>query len=109
MESKLNPVKPTFSILKARLIRVINRRLYSGEFTERGLARILQVSQTHLHHVLKQRRKLRAELADGLMAKLSINILDLLDNAELSDECRRRAGQLVSPTQGKSRGNGNPF
>ena len=78
MESKLNPVKPTFLALHRRLISVVNSKLRNGEFTERGLARVMNISQPHLHHVLKQTRKLQPELADKLMLKLGINILDLL-------------------------------
>lgn len=102
MESELNRVKPTFTVLKVRLIRVVNRRIHNGEFTERGLARILQISQPHLHHLLKQSRKLHADLADKLMLRLGLSILDLLDNSEVSAEFNSRREGLVTFGQRKS-------
>jgi plasmid maintenance system antidote protein VapI len=102
MESTSRAERLTFSVLQFRLIRLIASRLHNGEFTERGLARILRISQPHLHHVLKQTRKLRPELADVLMLKLGLNILDLVENSELRDECLDRREQISLPAQDKS-------
>jgi plasmid maintenance system antidote protein VapI len=49
-------------------------RLRNGEFTERGLARRVSVSQAHMHHVLKGKRSLTPALADRLAAELRISI-----------------------------------
>jgi predicted XRE-type DNA-binding protein len=77
--------KVTFGIIRARLIKSINLRVRNGEFSERGLARVVGVSQPQIHNVLKGTRKLAPELADKLLAKLEINVLDLLAPAELTE------------------------
>src|SRR5205807_458087 len=51
--------------------------------TERGLARILGISQPQIHNVLKGARKLRPELADRLIRQLEMTVLDLFDPPEL--------------------------
>ena len=56
----------------------------NGDFTERGLARILGVSQPQMHNVLKGARKLTPELADRLLARLGIDLLDLLEASEIN-------------------------
>jgi predicted XRE-type DNA-binding protein len=68
----------SFVALQARLIRLVNLRIKNGDFTERGLARILGISQSQVHNVLKGARRLQPELADHLMARLDMNVLDLL-------------------------------
>ena len=83
LESNPNPHQVLLSAIKSRLIATINTRINNGEFTERGLARLLGVSQPQLHNVLKGARKLQAELADRLMLRFNIGIVDLLDSSEL--------------------------
>jgi plasmid maintenance system antidote protein VapI len=75
-----------FAVLQARLIRFLNLRIQNGDFTERGLARILGISQPQVHNVLKGARKLTPELADHLMCRFDMSVLDLLESAELSDQ-----------------------
>jgi len=72
-----------FGALQARLLSLISLRLDNGEFTERGLARLIGVSQPHIHNVLKGKRKLQTELADRIMRRFNISILDLFQEAEL--------------------------
>ena len=79
-----------FGVLQARLIRFLNLRIQNGDFTERGLARILGVSQPQVHNVLKGARKLTPELADHLMCRFEMSVLDLLDSAELADQALSR-------------------
>ncbi|MBV8831271.1 MAG: hypothetical protein JO108_18815 [Acidobacteriaceae bacterium] len=43
------------------------------------------ISQPQIHNVLKGTRKLAPELADKLLAKLEINVLDLLAPGELKE------------------------
>jgi hypothetical protein len=74
----------TFQELQGRLLSYVVRRIRNGEFTERGLARILGVSQPQLHNVLKGARPLRPEFADYLLHHFEIGVLDLVGAAELS-------------------------
>ena len=86
MELRGSGQKVTFGTIQARLINSINVRVRNGEFSERGLARVVGVSQPQIHNVLKGTRKLAPELADKLLAKLEINVLDLLEPAELKEQ-----------------------
>jgi hypothetical protein len=54
----------------------------NGEFSERSLAKILGISQPQLHNVLKGARGFRTPLADTILAKLRLSILDLLAPTE---------------------------
>ena len=73
-------------MLKRRLINLVNVRIQNGDFTERGLARILGISQSQAHNVLKGARRLKPELADHLMWRLNMSVLDLLEPLELQDQ-----------------------
>jgi hypothetical protein len=73
-----------FRELQRRLLLYVIRKVRNGEFTERGLARILGVSQPQLHNVLKGARPLKAEFADCLLHHFEIGVLDLVEAAELS-------------------------
>jgi hypothetical protein len=88
VESVLQTEIISFETLLNRLISAVNRRIKNGEYTERGLARILGVSQPQMHNVLKGARTLHADLADRLLWKLGISVLHLLEEGELSDELR---------------------
>lgn len=74
----------TFRELQGRLLTYVVRRIRNGEFTERGLARILGVSQPQLHNVLKGARPLKPEFADCLLQHFKIGVLDLVGTHELS-------------------------
>jgi transcriptional regulator with XRE-family HTH domain len=74
--------KITFGVLQARLIVFVNNRIKNGDFTERGLARILGISQPQLHNVLKGARKLNPDLADRLLGKFGIDVRDLIQPPE---------------------------
>ncbi len=94
--------KVTFQVLQTRLIAFINTRIRNGDFTERGLARILGISQPQIHNVLKGARKLRPELADRLIRKFEMSILDLLEAGEIYEEMLSRGsvGVESSPEAG---------
>ena len=87
-----------FSALQARLLHVLNLKIDNGEFTERGLARLIGVSQPQLHNVLKGKRKLQAKLADRILQKFEISVLDLFHETELRE-------QLVARSSAQVRGN----
>lgn len=80
----------TFTSLQARLLRLINLRIDNGEFTERGLARLIGISQPQVHNVLKGKRKLQVQLADRIMHKFDITVLDLLYETELREQLATR-------------------
>ena len=82
MESYTANGKITFGVLQARLILFVNNRIKNGDFTERGLARILGISQPQLHNVLKGARKLNSDLADRLLGKFGVDVRDLIHPPE---------------------------
>jgi len=79
-----------FRDLNQRFVRHLRHRVRTGEVTERGLARLAGVSQPHLHHVLNGKRLLSSEMADKIMRRLKIDLLDLLAPTDLSDSRRPR-------------------
>lgn len=66
-----------FATLRCRLIAQINWRVQNGELTERRLARLIGVSQPHMHNVLKGVRILSPEMGDRILRNLQISLLDL--------------------------------
>ena len=91
MKSYADNQAATFSTLQARLLRVLSARIDNGEFTERGLARLIGVSQPQLHNVLKGKRKLQTKLADRILQKFEINVLDLFHETELREQLIARS------------------
>ena len=78
-----------FEQLHTRLVDYLQRRVRSGEITERGLSRITGVSQPHIHNVLKGKRVLSITRADGILRQLHLDVLDLLDPNEWREPPRR--------------------
>lgn len=68
----------TFTDLYNRLITEVLVRINSGDITERGLARVVGVSQPQIHNVLKGKRRLQPVLADRLLEKFNLDLLELL-------------------------------
>jgi plasmid maintenance system antidote protein VapI len=85
-----SPRHLTFRDLQNRLILFVVTKIRNGEFTERGLARVLGVSQPQLHNVLKGARPLKPAFADCLLEQFDIGILDLVQRAELSAQLEVR-------------------
>ena len=94
MESVLSQ-RVTFRELQTRLIAFVNMRIQNGEYTERGLARLLGISQPQMHHVMKGTRRLQPEFADRLMSRFGVSVLDLLQEAELTAELGARQSHLT--------------
>lgn len=90
MESALTTETVSFEALFLRLIAAVNLRIKNGEYTERGLARILGISQPQMHNVLKGARTLHVDLADDLLSKLGLSVAQLFEADELSEELRAR-------------------
>ena len=80
----------TFLDLQERLLDHLRHRVQSGEATERSLARLAGVSQPHLHNVLKGKRLLSFEMADGILRNLQMGVLDLIQTEEVANWKRRR-------------------
>lgn len=91
MESDGRLLRVTFELLGERLLAFVRLRINNGEYTERGLARILGVSQPQMHNVLKGARGLRPALADRFLRKFGITALELLTDAELNDAVSTRS------------------
>jgi hypothetical protein len=68
-----------FVTLQRRLLAGLRNRVQNGELTERGLARMVGISQPHMHHILKGTRGLSLEMADRILGRLDISVMDLLD------------------------------
>jgi plasmid maintenance system antidote protein VapI len=101
MESFSSLERVTFAALQRRLIKAVNVRIQSGEYTERGLAKLLGISQPQIHNVLKGARKLGFELADRLLSTLGLTAFDLLEDHELAEQHQARSAKL--PDYGPAR------
>lgn len=86
-----------FGVLQTRLIRFVINRISNGDFSERGLARMLRVSQPQIHNVLKGVRKLTPELADRILLCFGMSALDLMDSSELNAHLSQRAEMAKTP------------
>jgi hypothetical protein len=84
VKSEINFRNINFDELSVRLRLYIQRRIHSGEHTERSLARILRISQPHLHNMLKGVRRFSPEFADRAMLKFQLSVLDLISEEEIS-------------------------
>jgi plasmid maintenance system antidote protein VapI len=52
----------TFQDAQQRLLAYVRDRIHNGELTERGFARMIGISQPHVHNVLKGVRNLSIEI-----------------------------------------------
>lgn len=86
MESLPGPQPVGFAVLRRRLLTLVNTRIANGEFTERGLARLIGVSQPQVHNILKGARNLSTETGDVLLTTLKISISELLTLEERSTQ-----------------------
>lgn len=68
-----------FETLQRRLLASVRGKVQNGELTERGLARMIGISQPHMHHILKGARGLSVETADRILWRLGLSVLDLLE------------------------------
>jgi hypothetical protein len=79
-----------FCGFQERLTEHLRGLVRGGEVSERGLARLTQVSQPHIHHVLKGKRALSPETADKVLLQLRLDLLDLLEPGELLEWRQRQ-------------------
>lgn len=83
MESTGGIPAVSFAVLQARLRELVKNRIDNGEFTERGFARIVGISQPQMHNILKGARRLSPEIADLMLRKLELSTAHLFEPAEL--------------------------
>jgi transcriptional regulator with XRE-family HTH domain len=72
----------TLGDLQQRFVALLRRRVRNGELTERGLARMVGVSQPHMHNVLHGRRSFSLQTTDDMMRQLRVDVLDLIEPDE---------------------------
>jgi plasmid maintenance system antidote protein VapI len=101
--SQKNKSEIGFIFLQQCLLSEVLRRINNGEITERGLARVIGVSQPQMHHVLKGKRRLQVELADRLLEKFGIDLQTLLDDgrARLLHVDLKAQGTILEVTPGR--------
>jgi transcriptional regulator with XRE-family HTH domain len=67
-----------FGELHQRLVAALRARVRNGELSERRLAHLTGISQPHVHNVLKGARTLSPRMADRILRRLDLNLLDLI-------------------------------
>jgi hypothetical protein len=70
-----------FVELEKRLVGIVRTKVLNGESTERGLAKLLRISQPHIHNVLKGIRNPSSQLCDQILRVLHLTVEDLLEKA----------------------------
>ncbi len=83
-----------FEELLSRLRMMVRVRICNGEITERGLARQIGISQSHIHNVLCGVRTLTPNIADRLLEALEISVTQLIE-IELSATPRKESGRVT--------------
>ena len=80
------------SLAHARLIALLREKVRNGEVTERGFARMVGISQPHIHKVLKGTRTLSIDYFDLILKRINHSVLDLCSETDLS----RQFARLIS-------------
>jgi transcriptional regulator with XRE-family HTH domain len=80
----------TYGDAQAKLLAYVRDRIHNGELTERGLARLIGISQPHVHNVLKGVRNLSPEIFDSILEHFQMSLLDLAPAEDLEASLRRR-------------------
>lgn len=86
----------TFSTLQRRMVAHLRTLMSNGELTERGLARMIGVSQPHMHNILKGVRPLSLEIGDQISGVLGISLLEFAESAELASVLEDRVAEDAS-------------
>ena len=68
----------TFEDVRAELLAQLRERIAGGEWTERGLAARLGISQPHLSNCLCGRRSISFERLDEVLLFLRVDLADLM-------------------------------
>jgi hypothetical protein len=80
----------TYQDVQLRLLAYVRGQISNGELTERGFARLIGISQPHVHNVLKGVRKLSPNTFDLALKYLHLSLLDLVPSDELEAVLRSR-------------------
>lgn len=80
----------TFQDAQLRLLAYVRDRIHNGELTERGLARLIGISQPHVHNVLKGARSLSIDMSDSILKLFHMSLLDLAPPEDLEANLERR-------------------
>lgn len=80
----------TLQEAQRRLLAHVRDRIHNGEWTERGFARLIGISQPHAHNVLKGVRKLSPVVLDSVLRYLNLSLLDLAALQELEANLKKR-------------------
>ncbi|HYL78971.1 MAG TPA: hypothetical protein VEU96_32570 [Bryobacteraceae bacterium] len=83
----------TFQDAQLRLLAYVRERIHNGDFTERGFARSIGISQPHAHNVLKGARKLSPKISDSILRLFHISMVDLASLDELEANFKKRRAQ----------------
>jgi hypothetical protein len=87
----------TYQDAQLKLLVYVRSQIRNGELTERGFARLIGISQPHVHNVLKGVRKLSPNVFDLALKCLHLSFLDLVPSDELEANLRsRRVPQRVA-------------
>jgi transcriptional regulator with XRE-family HTH domain len=80
----------TYQDAQLKLLAYVRSQIRNGELTERGLARLIGVSQPHVHNVLKGVRNLSPNVFDLALKYLHLSLLDLIPSDQLEAHLRVR-------------------
>jgi transcriptional regulator with XRE-family HTH domain len=80
-----------------KLLAYVRSQIRNGELTERGFARRIGISQSHVHNVLKGVRNLSPNIFDLLLNYLHLSLLDLVPSDDLEAHLRSRRMPPRSP------------
>jgi plasmid maintenance system antidote protein VapI len=80
----------TFREAQLKLLAYVVDRIHNGELTERGFARLLGISQPHVHNVLKGVRNLSPEIFDSILKYFHMSLLDLASVEEVEANLKKR-------------------
>jgi len=73
----------TYQDAQLKLLAYVRSQIRNGELTERGFARLIGISQPHVHNVLKGVRNLSPNIFDLSLKYFHLSLLDLIPSGEL--------------------------
>jgi hypothetical protein len=79
----------TYQDVQLRLLAYVRSQISNGELTERGFARLIGISQPHVHNVLKGVRNLSPKIFDLALKYFHLSLLDLVPLGELEAHLQR--------------------
>ena len=86
----------TFQEAQHKLLAFVRDRIYNGELTERGFARLIGISQPHAHNVLKGARNISPDIFDSTLRCFHLSILDLAPDEQIADNLKKRKAEPIT-------------